>query len=44
MDKLKTASQNREAVYPHRQIILLTGCSSAEPASSSDLQVKGKET
>jgi hypothetical protein len=38
MDKLQKASQIREAIYPHRQIILLAGCSSAEPASSSDLQ------
>jgi hypothetical protein len=33
----------REAIYPNRQIILLAGCSSAEPASSSDLQMKDKK-
>jgi hypothetical protein len=30
-------------IYPSQQIILLAGCSSAEPASSSDLQMKGKK-
>jgi hypothetical protein len=44
MDKLQKASPVREAIYPRRQIILLAGCSAAEPASSSDLQVKDKET
>ena len=36
--QIKIASPVREAIYPNRQIILLAGCSSAEPVSSSDLQ------
>jgi len=30
-------------VYPIQQIILLAGCSTAEPVSSFDLHVKGKK-
>jgi hypothetical protein len=32
-----------ELIYPIQQIILLAGCSSAAPDSSSDLQVKNKK-
>jgi hypothetical protein len=43
MDKLKLPPRISERQsYPHRQIILLAGCSSAEPASSSDLQMEDK--
>jgi hypothetical protein len=41
---LKKASLLREAIYPGQQIILLAGCSSAEPASSFDLHRKYKKT
>jgi len=33
-----------ELIYSIQQIILLTGCSSAEPVSSSDLHTKGNKT
>jgi hypothetical protein len=33
-----------ELIYPIQQIILLTGCSSAAPASSSDLHLKVNKT
>jgi len=38
------APAGRSSSYSIQQIILLTGCSSAAPVSSSDLHVKVKKT
>jgi len=40
-DMLKKPPLQR-LIYPIQQIILLAGCSTAEPDSSFDLQMKGK--